>query len=265
MFTRLETEENDVFCCNICDDIFVSEASIKKHIVEVHDEKDFEDPGSNKDVEVKGLNSSEKENNERQGQDSDQPWWMEDIFYVCDVCYEIFSHSPGLRDHHRLQHSRTLVCNGNTGETTGAEDEKDEMKLTVNTNILNSNSPGSTKLLKSKITKRSISISKKEIIPPRNVQDNPPTAIKRDDGENRSSSSCFKCGLKCKSLLHRKNHILSHYYSAFYSVLPTSNPYVCPQCGQTSRDRITLIRHFAFSHKKMFEFTGVTEDLLLLK
>ena len=85
MFTRLETEENDVFSCNICDDIFVSEDGIKKHIVEVHEEKDFEGSGSDKNVKVKGVNLSEKENNETKGQDGDQPWWLEDIFYVCTI------------------------------------------------------------------------------------------------------------------------------------------------------------------------------------
>ena len=66
MFTRFETEENDVFSCNLCDDIFVSEASIRQHIVEVHQEKDYEDPGPDKHVKVNGLNISEKENNESQ-------------------------------------------------------------------------------------------------------------------------------------------------------------------------------------------------------
>ena len=265
MFTRLETEENDVFSCDICDDIFVSEDSIKKHVVEVHEEKDFEGSWSDKNVKVKGVNISEKENNETKRQEEDQPWWLEDIFYVCDLCYEIFSNSPGLRNHHRLKHSMRQENANSTGEITGAQEEKDEVKQLVNTALLNTNSNTNTKLLKSKITKRFNFISKKETIQARNVQENPPTAIKRDVGEEKTSCSCFKCGLKCKSLMHRKNHILSHYYSAFYSVLPNSQPYVCPECGHTSRDRITLIRHFAFSHKKMYQFTGVTEDLLLLK
>ena len=45
MFSTLETEENDVFSCNICDDIFVSEDGIKKHITRNHETKDLEDSG----------------------------------------------------------------------------------------------------------------------------------------------------------------------------------------------------------------------------
>ena len=254
MFTTLETEENDVFSCDICDDIFVSEESIKKHIVEDHEEEDFEVSVPAKNANLKGQNNSEKENSRAKGQNEDKPWWLEDIFYVCDVCYEMFSNSPGLRNHQRLIHNMSQK-KADTGETTEAKEDIEDKKLTVNTSILNTNSD--TKLLKNKITKRSSSISKEETIQPTNVQEKTSTTIKRN--------SCFKCGLECKNLVHRKNHILSHYYSSFYKVLPTTNPYVCPQCGQTSRDRITLIRHFAFSHKKMYEFTGVTEDLLLLK
>ena len=255
MFTALETEENDVFTCNFCGDIFVSKDSIRKHLVEVHEEEDFEDSGSATNVPGEGVNNPEKENNEIKG--GEQPWWLEDIFYVCDVCYEIFSNGPGLRNHQRVKHKQAAT----TGEVTEAKDEKDERKLTVNTSLLNTNLDTKTKPLKSKMTKRSNSISKKEAIQGRNDEE-----IKQDVvGQERSSGSCFKCGLPCRSLAHRKNHILSHYYSAFTSLLPTSSPYVCPQCSQISRDRITLIRHFAFSHKKMYQFTGVTEDLLLLK
>ena len=64
MFTTLETEENDVFSCNICDDIFVSKDGIKNHIVENHQEEDFEDSGSDENIKKDGLNNSEKENYE---------------------------------------------------------------------------------------------------------------------------------------------------------------------------------------------------------
>ena len=52
MFTTLETEENDVFSCDICSDIYVSEEGIKKHIVEDHEEDDFEDSDQQPDTKV---------------------------------------------------------------------------------------------------------------------------------------------------------------------------------------------------------------------
>ena len=80
--------------------------------------------------------------------------------------------------------------------------------------------------------------------------------------DNESGPECFKCGQICKDNSNLKNHVLSHYYQVFYEVLPDSKPYPCPDCGNTSRDRITLVRHYAFTHKKLFEMTDVTPELI---
>ena len=68
---------------------------------------------------------------------------------------------------------------------------------------------------------------------------------------------CFKCGQVCSNA-NLKNHILSHYYKVFFPILPDRKPYQCPTCHVISRDRITLVRHYAFGHKKFSELTGVT-------
>ena len=78
--------------------------------------------------------------------------------------------------------------------------------------------------------------------------------------DNETGPECFKCGQICKDNSNLKNHVLSHYYQVFYDVLPDSKPFPCPECGNTSRDRITLVRHFAFTHKKLFEMTDVTPE-----
>ena len=70
-----------------------------------------------------------------------------------------------------------------------------------------------------------------------------------------SGPDCCKCGLVCKDLSHLKNHILSHFYQNFYAVLPSNKPYECPVCSKLNRDRITLTRHYAFTHNKLFEMT----------
>ena len=80
--------------------------------------------------------------------------------------------------------------------------------------------------------------------------------------ENDGGPECFKCGQVCKDNSNLKNHILSHYYQVFYEVLPDSKPYPCPICDSHSRDRITLVRHYAFTHKKFFEMTDVTPEHL---
>ena len=77
-----------------------------------------------------------------------------------------------------------------------------------------------------------------------------------------SGPDCCKCGLVCKDLSHLKNHILSHFYQNFYAVLPSNKPYECPVCSKLNRDRITLTRHYAFTHNKLFELTDLTPEML---
>merc|ERR1712107_789481 len=78
---------------------------------------------------------------------------------------------------------------------------------------------------------------------------------------NDKEWTCSKCSHSCKSK-YSKNHILSHYYSDFKFILPSSPPYTCPECQSESRDKITLTRHYAFTHKKLFEVTNLTEEKL---
>merc|ERR1719186_1918590 len=79
---------------------------------------------------------------------------------------------------------------------------------------------------------------------------------------NTAGPECPKCGQVCKDHSNLKNHVLSHYYKMFYMVLPQCKPFPCPICGHCNRDRITMVRHYAFTHKKIFEMTDVTvQDL----
>ena len=46
-------------------------------------------------------------------------------------------------------------------------------------------------------------------------------------------------------------------------MLPGVAPFTCPECDKdASRDRITLTRHYAFAHNKLFEMTDVTPEML---
>ena len=82
--------------------------------------------------------------------------------------------------------------------------------------------------------------------------------------DNERGPICCFCGEVCKDNNHLKNHVLSHYYQDFYNYLPDQKPFECPVCGKKpNRDRITLIRHYAFKHKKFFRVTGITiKDIL---
>ena len=78
--------------------------------------------------------------------------------------------------------------------------------------------------------------------------------------DNEDGPVCYKCGTVCKDMANLKNHVLSHFYHEFSPHLPSSKPFPCPECGKENRDRITLTRHYAFTHQKIFELTEVTPD-----
>jgi len=81
--------------------------------------------------------------------------------------------------------------------------------------------------------------------------------------DNVSGPVCFKCSTVCKDNSNYKNHILSHYYREFDAHVPHTKPFECPVCSKPSRDKITLIRHYAFTHQKLFELTDITPDQLI--
>ena len=88
-------------------------------------------------------------------------------------------------------------------------------------------------------------------------------------------------GNVCKDNSNLRNHVLSHYYRIFDPLIPQVNkksdafmtvvklqlvqvkPFPCPECEKPSRDKITMIRHFAFTHGKLFELTEVTPAHLI--
>jgi len=81
--------------------------------------------------------------------------------------------------------------------------------------------------------------------------------VSEEDG--LSGFVCVKCNLECRDKSHLRNHILAHFYSSFEPLIPQEKPFACPECGNESRDRITLIRHLAWTHKKFEEVTGLAE------
>lgn len=82
------------------------------------------------------------------------------------------------------------------------------------------------------------------------------------DHEKKDGPPCPKCDQICKDSSNFKNHLLSHYYTDFYEVTPSKKPFACPTCGKENRDRITLIRHYAFKHNMLFELTDVTPEMM---
>ena len=72
-----------------------------------------------------------------------------------------------------------------------------------------------------------------------------------------ASSGPYKCRF-CEagydSSSNLKNHVLNHFKDEILQELPSCLPFLCPSCKKPSRDKITLLRHYAFSHKAVFKF-----------
>merc|ERR1719300_1724255 len=73
---------------------------------------------------------------------------------------------------------------------------------------------------------------------------------------------CHRCSTISNNYSNAKNHFLSHYYDLFKNIAPFSAPFSCPECNKEHRDKITFWRHYAFTHKKLFELSGISEEAL---
>ena len=72
-----------------------------------------------------------------------------------------------------------------------------------------------------------------------------------------ASSGGWKCAFCTEIHLKRgnlKNHTLNHFKNDLLAELPSSAPFTCPKCPSGSRDKITLMRHYAFSHKVIYKY-----------
>ena len=84
--------------------------------------------------------------------------------------------------------------------------------------------------------------------------------------DSRRKRKCKYCEQIETKRHNMKNHTLNHFKDKFYPVLPPLSlvkPFPCPVCGHESRDKVTMLRHYAFAEKKIFEFDFCTEEDLL--
>ena len=64
---------------------------------------------------------------------------------------------------------------------------------------------------------------------------------------------CFFCSESFDKPGNLKNHVVNHFKDELLSGLPSAKPFNCPDCGNLSRDKITLLRHYAFTHRHLYE------------
>ena len=147
--------------------------------------------------------------------------------YGCEFCSQRFDTKPNLS-----QHERTHLKAHQKKENEDPDYVRKKLKL---------NADGTPRSKEHKETKMG--------------------SVQKHD--NETGPECFKCGQVCKDTANLRNHVLSHYYRVFDPLIPQVKPFPCPVCEKPSRDKITLIRHFAFTHNKVFELTEVTPANLL--
>ena len=64
---------------------------------------------------------------------------------------------------------------------------------------------------------------------------------------------CRFCTSGHENALGLKNHVLNHFKDQLNQHLPSCAPFLCPECKNPNRDKITILRHYAFGHKKVFD------------
>ena len=73
------------------------------------------------------------------------------------------------------------------------------------------------------------------------------------DKLSNSTRKCNFCDNICTQLSQMVNHTLSHFTEDISKELPTSEPFTCPTCSAEYKEKATLIRHLAFTHRNVLE------------
>ena len=83
----------------------------------------------------------------------------------------------------------------------------------------------------------------------------------KDSKQNRK---CVLCPTVRNTRQKMREHVLNHYKPQLFLSLPRRKPFRCPECNSKNRDKITLLRHYAFTHKNIYKFSNDKELLGIL-
>ena len=85
-----------------------------------------------------------------------------------------------------------------------------------------------------------------------------PSKILHDATSQNIFLQCRFCDEFYEKESNLKNHVLNHFKEKLLPFIPMAKPFHCPDCNQVSRDRTSLLRHYAFTHKAFLKIA--TED-----
>ena len=77
--------------------------------------------------------------------------------------------------------------------------------------------------------------------------------------EQTHAYKCFKCNKFFPHKYNLKQHMVTHFQHKF-SKLPSTEPFICPSCGDEFTQKAPLVMHFAYVHEVSFR---LNEDLLM--
>ena len=79
------------------------------------------------------------------------------------------------------------------------------------------------------------------------------------DSASGKLRKCTFCSNMYDKTSNMKNHTLNHFLEKIKAFLPKNKPFQCPTCGLIQRDIITLARHYAFTHKNVYNYCSEEE------
>ncbi len=100
---------------------------------------------------------------------------------------------------------------------------------------------------------------------PKSDKAKPKSASSSSTPNTFTAASGFKCRF-CEECFEKhsnlRNHCVNHFKAQMLEDLPSSKPFICPKCeAPPSRDKITLLRHYAFTHRMIYNFCTVRARL----
>ena len=199
----------------------------------------------------------------------------------CDDCDAIFLSMEALKSHRNTKHAYDggpRIGGGSDSDSSSAESvsevkgkgakktpaqikkERRESRLVSSSSEKDDSSgdedgptkPGSVKKKPGKPPKSAFSAKKDKEGPAKK----PRGSSSVPEGSGRQ---CLRCPKIEKDKGAMKNHIINHYKDQMFLLLPTAKPFECPDCEKPNRDKITLVRHWAYTHKHIYEYSNDDE------
>jgi len=216
----------------------------------------------------------------------------------CNDCDAIFLSLKALKDHRDSKHAYDGVQEGKAGgRISGGSDSDSSSSLSSNTAKGKSTKKTSAQIKKERNKSRLVSSSsssgkgdssededgpskapktspaqKKPGRPPKSASNansgKESTPGKATSGRKQGVTprmtgsaprQCLLCPMVFDKTQKFKEHVLNHYKPELNIKLPNGKPFACPDCGSYNRDKITLLRHYAFTHKHIYDVSNESE------